>query len=70
MELLDRTERELSAGTQTVSGEIAIGGGTNASILGTAAAIRARYPDVSFYFHGGDASMWRSGWITARWISP
>ena len=55
VELLDRTERELSAGTQTVSGEIAIGGGTNASILGTAAAIRARYPDVSFYFHGGDA---------------
>lgn len=30
VELLDRTERELSAGTQTVSGEIAIGGGTNA----------------------------------------
>lgn len=27
VELLDRTERELSAGTQTVSGEIAIGGG-------------------------------------------
>lgn len=30
VELLDRTERELSAGTQAVSGEIAIGGGTNA----------------------------------------
>lgn len=30
VELLDRTERELSAGTQTVSGEIAIDGGTNA----------------------------------------
>lgn len=27
VELLDRTERELSAGTQTVSGEIAIGSG-------------------------------------------
>ena len=27
VELLDRTEHELSAGTQTVSGEIAIGGG-------------------------------------------
>ena len=25
------------------------------TVLRTAAAIRARYPDVSFYFHGGDA---------------
>ena len=32
VELLDRTERELSAGTQTVSGEIAIGGGATHKI--------------------------------------
>lgn len=32
VELLDRTEHELSAGTQTVSGEIAIGGGATHKI--------------------------------------
>lgn len=32
VELLDRTERELSAGTQTISGEIAIGGGATHKI--------------------------------------
>lgn len=32
VELLDRTERKLSAGTQTVSGEIAIGGGATHKI--------------------------------------
>lgn len=32
VELLDRTERELSAGIQTVSGEIAIGGGATHKI--------------------------------------
>lgn len=32
VELLDRTERELSAGTQTISGEIAIGSGATHKI--------------------------------------
>lgn len=54
--LFERTERELMADSRSVSGEVAIGGNTPASILKTAAAMRRKYPDVRFYFHSGDAT--------------
>lgn len=54
--LLEKTERELTADTAQISGEVAIGGNPTASVLGTAAAVRREYPDIRFRFYSSDAT--------------
>lgn len=54
--LLEKTEREISSGTSTVSGEVAIGGSPTKTVLQAATALREKHPDVQFYFYGSDAS--------------
>lgn len=54
--LLDKTELELRSDTETISGEIAIGGSTPQTILQAAAQLRARHPDTVFHFYSSDAT--------------
>lgn len=54
--LMEKTERELTADTAQISGEVAIGGNPTASVLGTAAAVRQEYPDIRFRFYSSDAT--------------
>ena len=53
--LLEKTERELRAGTKEPTGEVAIGGTPTASVLQAAALTRAQYPGVHFQFYSSDA---------------
>ena len=53
--LLEKTERELSADTAQLGGEINIGGNPATGLLNAAAAMRQSYPEVRFQFYSGDA---------------
>ncbi len=53
--LLEKTERELSADTAQLSGEVSIGGNPTKAVLGAAAKLRKAYPDVHFQFYSSDA---------------
>lgn len=54
--LTEKTERELSADAQHIGGEVAIGGNPNAAVLNTVAAVKRKYPDISFRFYCSDAT--------------
>lgn len=54
--LLEKTEREISSDISKISGKIAIGGTSTRTILQSAAALRAKAPDVQFHFYSSDAT--------------
>ena len=54
--LTEKTERELSADAQHIGGEVAIGGNPTAAVLNTVAAVKRKYPDISFRFYCSDAT--------------
>ena len=54
--LIEKTERELSADTIQISGEVSIGGNPTASVLNAAAAVHREYPDIQFQFYSSDAT--------------
>ncbi len=56
VELVDKTEREISADAGQLSGEISIGGIPHPSILEAAAKLRESNPGVSFQFYSNDAT--------------
>lgn len=56
LELVEKTQQEISSDTEDVIGDIYMGGGTPPSVLGAAAKLRERYPDVKFHFYSGDAT--------------
>lgn len=56
VQLVNKTEQEISSDTQQLSGEISIGGCPTPDILRTAAALRSRWPDIRFRFFSGDAT--------------
>ena len=49
LELVEKTQQEISSDTEDVIGDIYMGGGTPPSVLGAAAKLRERYPDVKFH---------------------
>ena len=53
--LMEKTEKELSADTEQIIGEVAIGGNPTPAILKTAAQLRTKYPEISFQFYSSDA---------------
>lgn len=53
--LVDKTEDELRAGNEVLSGEVTIGGKIPPSLLQAAAALRQQCPDVRFQFYSSDA---------------
>ena len=56
VELLQKTEQELTSGNNDICGEIKIGGGPSNTILNVAVSFRNRHPMVSFDFINGDAT--------------
>lgn len=61
VKLLEKTERELSADTMRLSGEVIIGGTPTKTILKAAAKLREEHFDVSFQFYSSDAmTFWKS----------
>ena len=56
IELVDKTEREISADAGQLIGEISIGGNLHPSILEAAAKLRGSNPGVSFQFYSNDAT--------------
>ena len=56
VKLLEKTERELSADTSQLSGEVSIGGNPTATILRAASALRQQNPEVQFRFYSSDAT--------------
>lgn len=55
VELVEKTEHEISYDFEELSGDIYIGGSTSETILSVAADLRREYPDVRFHFYSGDA---------------
>lgn len=56
IELVEKTEREISSDFEKVSGEIAIGGRMPVTLLETAASVRKKYPDIVFQLFSGDGT--------------
>lgn len=55
VELVEKTEQEISYGMEEMMGDIYIGGGISESVLAVAADLRKRYRGIRFHFYGGDA---------------
>ena len=55
VELVEKTEHEISYDFEELSGDIYIGGSTSETILSVAADLRREYPGVRFHFYSGDA---------------
>lgn len=55
VELVEKTEREISYDLEEVMGDIYIGGNVSESVLSIAAELRNRYPGIRFHFYSGDA---------------
>ncbi len=53
--LLEKTERELAADSDQVSGEVAIGGGQSKLVVQAASQTVENYPEIHFYWYSGDA---------------
>ena len=53
--LFEKTEREMSADSEKISGVVSVGGSPTVTILNTAANIRTTYPDINFNFYSSDA---------------
>lgn len=54
--LVEKTEQEVSADGQQLSGEISIGGKVPPSVLRAAALLRQQHPGVKFSFYSSDAT--------------
>lgn len=61
VELVEKTEHEISYDFEELSGDIYIGGSTSETILSVAADLRREYPDVRFHFTVGMRRMCRKG---------
>lgn len=55
LELVEKTEHEISYDLEEVMGDIYIGGSISESVLAVAAELRNRYPGIHFHFYSGDA---------------
>ncbi len=55
IDLVEKTEKEISRDLDDVVGEIHIGGNASESILYAAAKVREHYPGIRFNFYSGDA---------------
>lgn len=53
--LVEKTKKEISQNTETLGGEISIGGGQSEIIAQVAACLSTKYPDVKFNLLSGDA---------------
>lgn len=55
VELVEKTEHEISYDPEETMGDIYIGGSSSESVLSAAAEIRKNYPGIRFHFYSGDA---------------
>ena len=55
VDLVEKTEHEISYDLEEIMGDIYIGGSTPDSVLSVAAEMRNIYPGVHFHFYSGDA---------------
>lgn len=55
VELLEKTEHEISYDPEETMGDIYIGGSSSESVLSAAAELRKNYPGIRFHFYSGDA---------------
>lgn len=55
IELVEKTEQEISTDSEEIIGDIDLGGSTPASVLRVAAELRRKCPGVHFHFFSGDA---------------
>ena len=55
VELVEKTEQEISSDTEDIIGDIYMGGSTPPVVLKTAAKLREEHPDIRFHFYSGDA---------------
>lgn len=55
VELVEKTEQEISYDLEEVMGDIYIGGSISESVLAVAAELRNSYPGIHFHFYSGDA---------------
>lgn len=53
--LLEKTKSEITSDSQTISGEISIGGNPTTTVLNAASALRNIHKDIQFRFFSGDA---------------
>lgn len=54
--LFDKTEKEITADSQVVSGEVSIGGGTSTGLIIKAASqMIKKYPNIQYYLYSCDA---------------
>ena len=56
LELVSKTEQEITADEKQLVGKISIGGNLHPRILKAAAALRKQHPGVSFQFYSSDAT--------------
>ena len=55
IELVEKTEQEISCDLEEVMGDIYIGGSISESVLAVAAELMNTYPGILFHFYSGDA---------------
>ena len=55
IELVEKTEQEISHDLEEIMGDIYIGGSISESVLSVAAELRNAYPGIHFHFYSGDA---------------
>lgn len=55
VELVEKTEHEISYDLEEIMGDLYIGGSVSESILAAAAELRRSYPGIHFHFYSGDA---------------
>lgn len=55
VELVEKTEHEISYHPEEMTGDIYIGGSSSESVLSVAAELRKKYPGIRFHFYSGDA---------------
>ena len=55
IELVEKTEQEISCDLEAVMGDLYIGGSIAESVLAAAAELKDTYPEIRFHFFSGDA---------------
>ena len=56
VDLVEKTEHEISYDSEETMGDIYIGGSSSDSIIAAAAALRKKFPGIRFHFFNGDAT--------------
>lgn len=56
VELVDKTEQEISSDSEEIVGDIYMSSTTSEIILQAAAKLRQTHPDIKFHFYSGDAT--------------